>query len=108
MMMPKQYGTGGGGIGMKNLNHVSAPKTEPNSRGVDPGYVSRCGNLVGEGTPYKTMYTRGYNAPLSAEYSNGAKAGVAANHVVRPAGTQGRHGSAVSGTPRPITGKPIG
>jgi hypothetical protein len=35
---------------------VYEPKREPKSHAVSPGAVSRLGNMVGEGTPHKTLY----------------------------------------------------
>ena len=34
---------------------VYEPKREPINHPISPGAVSRLGNLVGEGTPYKTL-----------------------------------------------------
>ena len=46
---------------------VGSTKTEPVSRGVNPGAVSRLGNMVGPGTKSEPLYEgRGLQAPMKS------------------------------------------
>jgi len=56
------------------------PKTEPVNRPVSPGAVSRLGNMVGPGTPFKTLEDGrgGLKAPMAEE-------------TCHHSGSQGRH-----------------
>jgi hypothetical protein len=55
----------GGGIEGRNVVHTKAPKSEPISHSISPGAVSRLGAKVGEGTPYKPLYSGpGYSPPV--------------------------------------------
>jgi hypothetical protein len=42
--------------GKANREVAEGQKREPISHSVSVGAVSRLGNMVGEGTPYKTLY----------------------------------------------------
>jgi hypothetical protein len=96
----------GGGINSKQVSHYRDPKREPIAHGVSQGYVSRLGNMVGVGTPYKAIYNKqGYTTPIGPSDNMGA--GPGANRMVMKSGSQGQHGAAVSGTARPGANKPI-
>jgi hypothetical protein len=55
-------------------------KREPIPHAIDPGAVSRLGNVVGEGTPYKSL--EGPYGTLRAPMNS---------HVTRKGGSQGRY-----------------
>jgi hypothetical protein len=98
--------TSGGGINMNKVVHSRNPKVEPTPHAVSVGAVSRLGAKVGEGTPYKNLYNKvGYTTPIGPSDNMGA--GPGANRMVMKSGTQGQHGSAVSGVARPGANKPI-
>ena len=43
--------------GRANRDVSESSKVEPKAHAVSPGAVSRLGNMVGVGTPYKTLYS---------------------------------------------------
>jgi hypothetical protein len=96
----------GGGIQGKNVGHYRDRKAEPVVHAVSPGSVSRLGAKVGVGTPHESLYQgKGYSTPIGPSDNMGA--GPGANRMVMRSGSQGQHGSAVSGTARPGANKPI-
>jgi hypothetical protein len=98
--------TGGGILGNKVVN-TSAPKQEPRPHAVDPGAVSRQGGSVGVGTPYKALYSgAGYSTPQGPTNGMDARPGGNGRQIMK-SGSQGTHGSAVGGTPRPGSDKRI-
>ena len=42
--------------GKANRDVSEGHKREPKSHAISPGAVSRLGNMVGQGTPYKTLH----------------------------------------------------
>jgi hypothetical protein len=96
----------GGGINSRVVKHTSNPKQEPVAHAVSVGAVSRLGNMVGEGTPFKPLYSGpGYSKPVGP--TNNMGVGPGANREVMRSGSQGQHGSAVAGTPRPGADAPV-
>jgi hypothetical protein len=93
--MTKVRGVTGGGIDGKNVVHSSNPKTEPVSRAVSVGAVSRIGSMVGEGTPAKSLYQKGpgYSPPQGPKPM---VCGVGGGRTVYKSGSQ-------SATPAPKT-----
>ena len=64
--------------GKANRDVVESTKREPISHAVSPGAVSRLGNMVGEGTPFKTLQKDGgvLEAPMkSVKTSNSGSQG---------------------------------
>ena len=102
--MTKVRGVTGGGIDGKNVAHTNAPKAEPINHPVSQGAVSRLGAVVGVGTPHKNLYSSKATTPFGTTPS---VAGPGGGRMVMKSGTQGQHGSAVSGTARPGANKPI-
>jgi hypothetical protein len=103
MNMPKITG---GGANSRQVGHYKDRKTEPVSRSVSVGAVSRLGGMVSVDTPFKPFYNeQGYTTPIGPSDNMGA--GPGANRMVMKSGSQGQHGSAVSGTARPGVNKPI-
>jgi hypothetical protein len=96
----------GGGINMNKVTHVRSPKVEPTSHAVSQGAVSRLGNMVGVGTPHRSLYNFTKTSSPFGATDNTAQ-GPGANRVVMKSGSQGQHGSAVSGTARPGANRPI-
>jgi hypothetical protein len=102
--MPK---ISGGGARGNFVSHVNAGKTEPKSHAVSIGATSRLGGMVGEGTPKKSLYSgAGYSTPQGPTDGMGQGPGSNGRQIMR-SGSQGQHGSAVSGTARPGANKPI-
>jgi hypothetical protein len=96
----------GGGILSRQTAHYRDRKTEPVTHAVSPGAVSRQGAVVGVGTPHEALYQgKGYSTPVGP--SDNMAAGPGANRMVMKSGSQGQHGSAVSGVARPGANKPI-
>jgi hypothetical protein len=102
--MTKVRGVTGGGIDSKNVAHTNAPKREPINHPVSQGAVSRLGGMVGEGTPFKNLYSSKATTPFGTTPS---VAGPGGGRMVMKSGSQGQHGSAVPGTARPGANKPI-
>jgi hypothetical protein len=103
MTMPARSG---GGINSKQVSHYRDPKKEPVAHGVSPGAVSRIRGVVGVGSDFKPLYNKqAYTTPVGPSDNMGA--GPGANRMVMKSGSQGQHGSAVSGTARPGANKPI-
>jgi hypothetical protein len=102
--MTKVRGVTGGGINSNKVTHVNAPKREPQVNPVSVGAVSRIGALVGEGTPHKNLYSSKATTPFGTTPSVPGPGG---GRMVMRSGSQGQHGSAVSGTARPGANKPI-
>jgi hypothetical protein len=98
----------GGGINSRVVSNVKAPKQEPRPHAVSVGAVSRLGGVVGEGTPYKALYNKqGYTTPVGPTPNTENLGPGGCGRMVMKSGSQGQHGSAVSGTPRPGADKPI-
>jgi hypothetical protein len=96
----------GGGANSRVVGNYRDRKTEPVTRAVSLGAVSRLGGMVSTDTPHKTLYQGGgYSTPIGP--SDNMKAGPGANRMVMKSGSQGQHGSAVSGQARPGANKPI-
>jgi hypothetical protein len=102
--MTRVRGVTGGGIDGKNVAHTNAPKAEPINHPVSQGAVSRLGAVVGVGTPHKNLYSSKATTPFGTTPS---VAGPGGGRMVMRSGSQGQHGSAVSGTARPGANKPI-
>jgi hypothetical protein len=97
----------GGGINSKVVSNVNAPKREPISHAVSPGAVSRMGGALGVGSNYKALYSgAGYSTPQGPTDGMGQGPGSNGRQIMR-SGSQGQHGSAVSGVARPGANKPI-
>jgi hypothetical protein len=95
----------GGGIAI--ANHYNAPKAEPKPHAVSVGAVSRQGAVVGVGTPHKSLYAgAGYSTPVGPTSGLDARPGGNGRQIMK-SGSQGQHGSAVSGTARPGANRPI-
>jgi hypothetical protein len=94
----------GGGYGARVVTHTNSPKQEPRVNPVSVGAVSRLGALVGEGTPLKNLYSSKATTPFGTTPSVPGPGG---GRMVMKSGSQGQHGSAVSGTARPGANKPI-
>jgi hypothetical protein len=102
--MTKIRGVAGGGIDGKNVAHTSNPKGEPKVNPVSIGAVSRIGSLVGVGADHKNLYSSKATTPFGTTPSVPGPGG---GRMVMKSGTQGQHGSAVSGVARPGANKPI-
>jgi hypothetical protein len=93
--MTKVRGVTGGGYDGNKVSQVNAPKQEPKPHPVSMGAVSRLGGMVGEGTPFKSLYSN-YNK-VTASNPVGptpSVAGPGGGRVVMKAGSQ-------SSTPKP-------
>jgi hypothetical protein len=66
--------------GRADRNVQESWKREPISKAVSPGAVSRLGEKVGEGTPYKTLYSG--DGTLKAPMNS---------HRTSKSGSQGRY-----------------
>lgn len=65
--------------GRATTSMVGSTKTEPKSNAVNPGAVSRMGNMVGPGTKSESLYEgRGLKAPMVGS-------------TAHKAGSQGKH-----------------
>jgi hypothetical protein len=96
--MGKARGISGGGLEGRNVVNTRNPKAEPTPYSVTPGRASTIGQSVYfHKGPLQTQ--GGYSNPVGPSDSMGQ--GPGANRVTLPHGTQGQHGSAVGGTPRP-------
>jgi hypothetical protein len=63
--MGRAHGISGGGIEGRQVGQYKDPKQEPKVNPVSVGAVSRLGEKVGEGTPYKALYnTVAYTTPV--------------------------------------------
>ena len=91
----------GGGINSKPVSHVSAPKAEPTVHNISPNRPSQIGMSV--------HYVKSdlYQSSTTPKGPNPPVAGVGGGRMVMKSGSQGQHGSAVSGTARPGANKPI-
>jgi hypothetical protein len=78
----------GGGITMNKVSQTTdGRKQEPKVHGVSPGYVSRLGSMVGQGTPYKAIYSQqGYTNPVGTNHN--FEMGPGAGRVVLKSGSQ--------------------
>jgi hypothetical protein len=94
----------GGGYGARVVTHVNAPKTEPRVNPVSVGAVSRLGGMMGVGSDHKNLYSSKATTPFGTTPS---VAGVGGGRMILKSGSQGQHGSAVSGTARPGASKKI-
>jgi hypothetical protein len=95
----------GGGANSRVVSNVNAPKVEPKSHAVSVGATSRLGAVVGEGTPHKSLYSgAGYSTPVGPTSGLDARPGGNGRQIMK-SGSQGQHGPAVSGTPRPGAGQ---
>jgi len=86
----------GGGIGMRHVTHVTAPKTEPRSHSVDPGRASQ----IGQSTAFAKapLYGgRGYSPPVGP--TNNLAQGPGAGREVLRSGSQSAVPAAI-----PMTG----
>jgi hypothetical protein len=100
--MTKVRGVTGGGILGNKVSNVTAPKREPVPNRVSPGAVSRQGAVVGEGTPYKSLYDgRGYSTPQGPTPNTENLGPGGCGRQVMRSGSQGTHGSSTSGVARP-------
>jgi hypothetical protein len=102
--MTKVRGVTGGGIDSKNVAHTNAPKQEPRVNPVSIGATSRIGTALGVGTIHKNLYSSKSTTPFGTTPS---VAGPGGGRMVMKSGSQGQHGSTVSGTARPGANKPI-
>jgi hypothetical protein len=97
----------GGGINSRVVSNVNAPKQEPRAHAVSVGATSRLGGVVGVGTPFKPLISgAGYSTPVGPTNGLDARPGGNGRQIMK-SGSQGQHGSAVSGTARPGANKPI-
>jgi hypothetical protein len=96
--MTKVRGVTGGGINMNKVTHVSSPKQEPRVNPVSVGAVSRIGGMMGVGSDHKNLYSSKATTPFGTTPSVPGPGG---GRMVMRSGSQGQHGSAVSGTARP-------
>ena len=95
----KQSGSGGGA----NVVHTQNPRSPIRSTAISPGAVSRIGNMVGVGTPYKSLNAgAGYNPPVGPSSNMDARPGGNGRDIHR-AGQQGTWGATTSGQSRPST-----
>jgi len=102
--MTKIRGVTGGGYDGKNVVHTSNPKGEPKVNPVSIGATSRIGTALGVGTIHKNLYSSKATTPFGTSPSVEGPGG---GRMVMKSGSQGQHGSAVSGTARPGANKPI-
>jgi hypothetical protein len=85
--MGRAHGRSGGGIEQKNTASYSDSKREPIVHAVSPGAVSRLGEMVGVGTPHKSLYNfTKTSSPFGA--TDNTLAGPGANRTVMKAGSQ--------------------
>jgi hypothetical protein len=103
--MTKVRGVTGGGIDGKNVAHTNAPKPQQISHNIDPRRPSQIGlsHHYVKGPLYEG---RSSTTPQGPTDGMGQGPGSNGRQVMR-SGTQGQHGSAVSGTARPGANKPI-
>jgi hypothetical protein len=94
----------GGGINSRVVSQTNAPKREPINHPVSVGAVSRLGGMLGVGSDHKNLYSSKATTPFGTTPS---VAGPGGGRMVMKSGSQGQHGSAVSGTARPGANKPI-
>jgi hypothetical protein len=87
----------GGGILSRQTTHYQDRKTEPRVNPVSVGAVSRLGAQVGEGTPYKNLYSSKATTPFGTTPSVPGPGG---GRMVMRAGSQ-------SATPK-VTDAPRG
>jgi hypothetical protein len=93
--MGKRGSLSGGGIESNKVVNTQNPKREPVPHGVSPGAVSRLGGMVGEGTPYKNLYSKqAYTTPYGATPSVPGPGG---GRMVMRAGSQSK-----TPAPRPM------
>jgi hypothetical protein len=102
--MGKAHGRSGGGIEGKNVAHTNAPKGEPRVNPVSVGAVSRIGGMMGVGSDHKNLYSSKATTPFGTTPSVPGPGG---GRMVLKSGSQGQHGSAISGTARPGANKLI-
>jgi hypothetical protein len=91
----------GGGIRSKVVSETKAFKTEPTVHNIDPTRPSQIGMSV--------HYVKSdlYQSSTTPKGPNPPVAGVGGGRMILKSGSQGQHGSAVSGTARPGANKPI-
>jgi hypothetical protein len=93
--MGKRGSLSGGGIESNKVVNTQNPKQEPRPHGVSVGAVSRLGGMVGEGTPYKNLYSKqAYTTPYGATPS---VAGPGGGRMIMPSGSQSK-----TPAPRPM------
>jgi hypothetical protein len=98
----------GGGITMnKTVSTRSAGKVEPRAHAVSLDAVGRIGSMQGVGTPAVDLYKgAGYSTPVGPTPGYDARPGGNGRQVMK-SGSQGQHGSATGGTPRPGSNRSI-
>ena len=91
----------GGGIRSRVVSEVNAFKREPLVHNIDPTRPSQIGMSV--------HYVKSdlYQSSTTPKGPNPPVAGVGGGRMILKSGSQGQHGSAVSGTARPGANKPI-
>jgi hypothetical protein len=95
------------GGGYNKRVDIPQPKREPVSHAVSQGAVSRLGGMVGPGTPHKSLYSgAGYSTPRGPTDGMDARPGGNGRQIMA-SGSQGHHGSSVSGVARPGANRPI-
>jgi hypothetical protein len=97
--MTRVRGVSGGGAQGNFIAETRAPKTEPKSRAVSVGAVSRLGGAMGEGSDFKPLYqSTKASTPFGATPGNDCRLGGNGRMIMR-AGSQ-------SATPqaRPMSG----
>ena len=81
----------GGGITMNKVSQTTdGRKQEPVSQGVSPGYVSRLGSMVGEGTPKKPLYYNKVTASTPIGPNHNFEVGPGAGRQILPSGSQSK------------------
>jgi hypothetical protein len=102
--MTKVRGVTGGGILGNKVSNVKAAKAEPTAYKVEPGRTSTIGQSVYfHKGPLQTQ--GGYSNPVGP--TPNTVCGVGAGRTVAKSGSQGHHGSSVSGVSRPGADRPI-
>jgi hypothetical protein len=101
--MTKVRGVSGGGASGNFIAETKAPKTEPREHHIDPTRPSQIG--LQHYLPKAPLYSSSKaTTPFGTTPS---VAGVGGGRMILKSGSQGQHGSAVSGTARPGANKPI-
>ena len=94
----------GGGIRGNFVSNVNAPKVEPTAHNIDPRRPSQIG--LSHYYVSGPLYQGTASTPQGPTDGMGQGPGSNGRQVMR-SGSQGQHGSAVSGTARPGANKPI-
>jgi hypothetical protein len=87
--MGKAHGHSGGGIEGRQTAHYQDRKTEPVVNPVSVGAVSRLGAKVGEGTPFKNLYSSKASTPFGATPNNDCRPG-GNGRMILPSGSQSK------------------